>query len=102
MVPPITTAILFVTVFVVEADGAAPASTVPAASGSVIVRFVLVAGDASVNVAVPAASPAMVIFDMCCAPYTMVQTDPLGTVTVMPELIVTGPAVMAFLLEVME
>ena len=33
--------------------------------------------------------------------YTTTQVEPLGTVTVAPESIVTGPAVMAFLLVVM-
>ena len=76
-------------------------ASVPVASGSVSVRLVLVAGDATVNVAVPAALPAMVMFDMACAPYTTVQTDPDGTVTEMPELMVTGPALIAFLPDVM-
>jgi len=34
-------------------------------------------------------------------PYKIVQTEPDGTVTVMPSFIVRGPALMAFLLVVM-
>jgi hypothetical protein len=34
-------------------------------------------------------------------PYKIVQTEPDGTVTVMPLLIVRGPALMAFLSVVM-
>jgi hypothetical protein len=34
-------------------------------------------------------------------PYKIVQTEPVGTVTVMPSFMTKGPALMAFLLVVM-
>jgi hypothetical protein len=54
-VPPIFTAILFVTVFVVEADTAVEASALPETVGKVIVGVPAIAGAAKVNV--PLVSP---------------------------------------------
>ena len=70
-------------------------------SGRVIVRLVLVPGAAIVNSAVPLTFGASFIFDIISS-YTIVQTVPLGIVTIVPALIVTGPAVIAFLLAVIE
>jgi len=73
---------------------------VESSSGSVMVRCVLVAGAAIVNSAVPEAFGASLIFDIISS-YTIVQTDPLGTVTTTPESMVMGPAFIALLLVVM-
>jgi hypothetical protein len=54
-VPPIFTAILFVTVFVVEADTAVEAKALPETVGKVIVGVPAIAGAAKVNV--PLVSP---------------------------------------------
>jgi hypothetical protein len=54
-VPPIFTAILFVTVFVVEADTAVEASALPETVGKVIVGVPAMAGAAKVSV--PLVSP---------------------------------------------
>ena len=71
---------------------------VPVLSGSVIVRFELVLGASRITVPVPDAFPLTVRLDMLCGPYqTMVQTSPVPMVTVTPELMVIGPALIAFL-----
>jgi hypothetical protein len=47
-------------------EGVVPLATiVPVATGSVIVRFVIVAGDSMVNVAVPVAAPLMATLTRC-------------------------------------
>jgi hypothetical protein len=56
-VPPITTGILFVTVFVVDADAAAEESIVPVAEGKV--KTVEPAADGACRVTVPLTSPAI-------------------------------------------
>jgi len=53
------------------------------------------------NVEAPVIVPEPLIVIAIFVPYKIIQTEPDGTVTVMPLLIVRGPALMAFLLVVM-
>ena len=71
-------------------------SSVPVASGSVIVLFVLVLGAVTVSVPVPLACPCIFTIDVYLS-YTIAQALPVGTVTAIPVLIVIGPAVIALL-----
>ena len=69
------------------------------ASGSVIVRSVLVPGLVTVNIPVPEALAVNAILDIVY-PYIIAHLDPEGIVTVIPALIVIGPDDRAFLPEV--
>ena len=68
-------------------------SSVPVASGNVIVLSVLVLGAVTVSTPVPEALPC--IFTLLN--YAITQVEPVGIVTEIPELIVIGPAVIALL-----
>ena len=66
-------------------------SSVPVASGRVIVLSVLVLGAVTVSIPVPEACH--VIFTLAILySYAITQVEPLGTVTEYPEATVIGPA----------
>ena len=77
--PPILTAILFVTVFVDELDTAVDTNTFPVAAGNVTVFDPATAGAASVTC--PLVSPDITIDDIYFL-YRTTQREPVGTVTV--------------------
>ena len=70
--------------------------SVSIAPGKTSVKSVLVFGDVSVMTPVPLALPWNLIL-LISASYTMVQTEPDGTVTDIPEFTVIGPALIALL-----
>ena len=68
-------------------------SSVPVLSGSVSVRSTFVFGEAMVSVPVPEALPVSAILLMV---YSTTYLAPEDTVTVTPELMLTGPVDIAF------
>jgi len=69
---------------------------VPVFVGNVSVKLLFVLGAAMVSVPVPLAFPEIATCDIVFL-YTTVHTEPVGTVTVIPEATDIGPALMAFL-----
>ena len=86
--PPILTAILFVTVLVTELETTVETKTFPVAAGKVSVFVPATAGAASVTA--PLVSPEITTDDIYFL-YRTTQRAPEGTVTVMPLLTVIGP-----------
>lgn len=91
--PPMLMAILFVTVLVVDAETAVETTIVPVASGAVTVWSLAVLGAATVTDPPPVD---LRVTGIVHTPQITVQLQPLGMVTVTPELIVTGPKVPEF------